>query len=380
MINPIMREQMTPDVFTKLCSILDSQDEGSLIFDVNTNEIVLANKQACRSLGFTINEMISSHLDIIIPKNFNPITFKRTKDIISKELRQIVTKCGYSFMAGIKKKKIAIKNKKYHLISFQNLSQFAEISGSYKNTDKEYIKFVKRLLLINQKTTNVNDDMFYKNMVYSLAEEFKVQWVMICLLSSVEKKAKILSLWDQTKFHSEIVYTIEGTPCGKINEIKNHVYCEKNLTKHYPEDILAYQWGVESYLGVPITTKTGEILGFLAVMDNKPIKKNESIEYLATMQYFSDDIAKEIVLNNFKITTLKKETPNKLLELTSKQKSLTNRELQVLDHVFSGLSSDSISKQLTVSLPTVKFHLKNIYKKLGVNGRKGLLKVISKMP
>ena len=97
------------------------------------------------------------------------------------------------------------------------------------------------------------------------------------------------------------------------------------------------------------------------------------------MQYFSNRIAKEIVLNNFEITTQKKEIPNKIINLTSKNKPFTKRELQVLDHVLSGLASNSIAKQLSVTLPTIKFHLKNIYNKLGVNGRNGLLKAISNL-
>ena len=75
----------------------------------------------------------------------------------------------------------------------------------------------------------------------------------------------------------------------------------------------------------------------------------------------------------------KKEAFKKLKGLACKQKPLTKRELQVLDHACSGLSSHLIAKQLTVSLPTVKFHLGNIYNKLGVKGRNGLLQVISNL-
>ena len=58
-------------------------------------------------------------------------------------------------------------------------------------------------------------------------------------------------------------------------------------------------------------------------------------------------------------------------------KSLTKRELEVFSHLLSGLSDKDMSEKLAVSLPTIKFHLQNIYKKSGVNGRKGVLKIIS---
>ena len=48
---------------------------------------------------------------------------------------------------------------------------------------------------------------------------------------------------------------------------------------------------------------------------------------------------------------------------------LTERELEILQHVAEGLSNSQIGKQLWVTEQTVKFHLSNIYRKLGVGNR-----------
>ena len=48
---------------------------------------------------------------------------------------------------------------------------------------------------------------------------------------------------------------------------------------------------------------------------------------------------------------------------------LTPREKQVLSRVASGASNATVAVQLWLSEPTVKFHLRNIYRKLGANGR-----------
>jgi DNA-binding CsgD family transcriptional regulator len=365
-------------IASQMKAALATQIEAALICDLNTNQILLANKKACQNLGFTTSEICSSHLDIIFPKSFKPIQFDKNEKN-SKEIRQFLKKTGDSFIALTKNKILSIKNKNYQIISFKSLSKLAELSESDKNPDKENIQFSEKLFTISQKITNVDEDMFYKNMVYGLADAFKVRWSMICLLSPGGKEAKILSLWDQINFQSELVYKLKGTPCEKVKQGKAPFFCEKNLTKYFPKDFLATQWGVESYLGIPIVSKTNEIMGHLAVMDDKLIKIEKRIECIAIMQYFSNRIAKEIVLNNFKITTQKKEISNNIIKLTSKNKTLTKRELQVLDHVLSGLTGNSIAKQLSVSLPTIKFHLKNIYNKLGINGKNGLLKTISNM-
>jgi DNA-binding CsgD family transcriptional regulator len=41
------------------------------------------------------------------------------------------------------------------------------------------------------------------------------------------------------------------------------------------------------------------------------------------------------------------------------------------------MSDKSMAKALAVTVPTIKFHTKNIYKKLGVTGRNGILKILS---
>lgn len=51
--------------------------------------------------------------------------------------------------------------------------------------------------------------------------------------------------------------------------------------------------------------------------------------------------------------------------------TLTERELTILTSVAAGLTTKAISSELWVSEHTVKFHLTNIYRKLGVTNRSG---------
>ena len=53
---------------------------------------------------------------------------------------------------------------------------------------------------------------------------------------------------------------------------------------------------------------------------------------------------------------------------------LTDREVTILNAVADGLTTKAISKQLWVSEHTVKFHLTNIYRKLGVSNRSGAVR------
>ena len=49
--------------------------------------------------------------------------------------------------------------------------------------------------------------------------------------------------------------------------------------------------------------------------------------------------------------------------------SLTERERDVLKHMVEGMNNDEIAKRLVISLGTVKFHISNIFQKMGVDSR-----------
>jgi DNA-binding NarL/FixJ family response regulator len=56
-------------------------------------------------------------------------------------------------------------------------------------------------------------------------------------------------------------------------------------------------------------------------------------------------------------------------ERAAKEAGLTERELVIVRAVARGLSNEAISKELWVAEQTVKFHLTNVYRKLGVSNR-----------
>ncbi len=49
--------------------------------------------------------------------------------------------------------------------------------------------------------------------------------------------------------------------------------------------------------------------------------------------------------------------------------TLTDRELDVLRHMVDGMNNNEIAEKLVISLGTVKFHVSNIFQKLGVDSR-----------
>jgi DNA-binding CsgD family transcriptional regulator len=55
--------------------------------------------------------------------------------------------------------------------------------------------------------------------------------------------------------------------------------------------------------------------------------------------------------------------------MTTSQQSLTKRELEILRQLSTGRTLTVIAGELHISQNTMKTHLKNLYKKLGAEGR-----------
>lgn len=101
------------------------------------------------------------------------------------------------------------------------------------------------------------------------------------------------------------------------------------------------------------------------------------------------DIPREVMALGGAAFVTKKEPPEKLLEVVAAVAagqmifpmldvrrlyddplmSLTPRERQLLEQLAEGASNGQIAGRLSVSVNTVKFHLKNLYEKCGVRNR-----------
>ena len=66
--------------------------------------------------------------------------------------------------------------------------------------------------------------------------------------------------------------------------------------------------------------------------------------------------------------------PKQVLSLTAIGYGLSPREQEVVDLVVRGASTRQISQALTISEYTVKDHLSNIFEKVGIRGRRSLVK------
>ena len=138
----------------------------------------------------------------------------------------------------------------------------------------------------------------------------------------------------------------------------------KKINKKYPETLVLLMTGYASLNSAIDALRLGAVDYIIKPCSNKEIltsiKKN-----------LGNKIKKNKQLTEFNV---------KSIRCIPGEKPLTKKELEVFGYLFNGLKLSKIASTLEVSLPTVKFHLKNLYRKLGIKGRREIITICQSAP
>jgi formate hydrogenlyase transcriptional activator len=88
------------------------------------------------------------------------------------------------------------------------------------------------------------------------------------------KHAKALAYWKGDRFGETFEFDVEGTPCLKVvqGEICHH---RDGLVQLFPLDKPLADLEARSYLGVPMLDQAGRVIGHIAIIDDKPMERDE---------------------------------------------------------------------------------------------------------
>ena len=131
-------------------------------------------------------------------------------------------------------------------------------------------------LIVEGTAAQVGQD-FFRSCTRSLARLLEVRYAFIAEFTNEAKdKARTLACWWGNDFKENCEYELAATPSA---EVLKGVRCRypHSIQKLFPQDSYLRQFDVESFIGLPITNMQGNILGILAVMDDKPLN-NQNCE------------------------------------------------------------------------------------------------------
>ncbi len=136
------------------------------------------------------------------------------------------------------------------------------------------------LRLIVEGTAAKTGDEFFNSCVRYLAEVLQVQYALVTEFNDEPKtKVHTLAFWCCGNIGDNLEYDLRGTPCQHTLQ-GNMCHYPQGVQGAFPEDADLIRMNAESFLGVPLTSSSGEIIGHLAVIDVKPMQPDPGRELI----------------------------------------------------------------------------------------------------
>ena len=135
-------------------------------------------------------------------------------------------------------------------------------------TERHLAEETFRNIVIGTASATGND--FFPSLVRHMASALRARYAFITDCPD-QKHARSLAFWKGDGFGENFEFDIADTPCMKVlnGEVCHY---QEGLQSLFPKDTGLADWGAESYLGVPMTDRSGRVIGHIAILDDKPMQ------------------------------------------------------------------------------------------------------------
>jgi len=136
------------------------------------------------------------------------------------------------------------------------------------------------LRLIVEGTASETGSHFFRACVQYLAQVLQVRYALVTELRAESLDyIHALAFWTGDDWGELSAYAIANTPSEHVLQGEVCYYTD-SVQSAFPEDSWLQQLGIVSYLGMPLRGESGEILGHLAVMDQKSMAPDRDRELI----------------------------------------------------------------------------------------------------
>jgi len=110
---------------------------------------------------------------------------------------------------------------------------------------------------------------FFQSLVRHLAAAVGTRYAFVAEFAG-GTMARTLAFWFRDHIADNIEWDVTGTPCEDVVR-GNLCHHPAGVSQQFPADRLLVDWGIASYLGVPLCDARGRHLGHLAILDERPM-------------------------------------------------------------------------------------------------------------
>ncbi len=129
---------------------------------------------------------------------------------------------------------------------------------------------IEALRAIVEGTARNTGEVFFQSLVRHLATTVGVSYAFVAEFADVPTRVRTLAHWGRGQIIDNVEYELAGTPCEDV--VKGGLcHHPRGVRERFPDDQYLVDFGIESYLGVPLPDGDGRALGHLAIYDERPM-------------------------------------------------------------------------------------------------------------
>ncbi len=229
--------------------------EPIVLYD-RDGQVSRANLAASQQLGYALPELISTPFSVHHPE-YTPALYKRLwRDVqmyqtLTVDMRQ-VRQDGTNRQVEVGMNFVAFEGQEYLCCFMRDVTERSQLDDTLRR--------------ISEGTAAETGMDFFQSLVRHLTLTLNVRFAMVTECTNVEKtRVRTLAFGENESILENVEYDLSGTPCDIVL---------KDRDFYYPTGVaqnFAKSGGIESYLGVPIHDKTGEVIGHLSISDSRPM-------------------------------------------------------------------------------------------------------------
>jgi formate hydrogenlyase transcriptional activator len=119
-------------------------------------------------------------------------------------------------------------------------------------------------------TARGTGEEFFQSLVRRLASAIDVPYAVVAEFADVNTRVRTVAFWARDRIADNMEYDLAATPCDAVAR-GGFVHHPTGVSENFPNATPLVSLGIDSYMGVPFLDGEGNVLGHLAVFDQRPM-------------------------------------------------------------------------------------------------------------
>jgi PAS domain S-box-containing protein len=231
----------------------------------------------------------------------------------------------------------------------------------------DYLRTGEALAALLKGTSKVTGKLFLKELTKLLCRTFDTRYAFIGKIQGNDRhKLDIIQIWEENDESESFQINIKGS-CTE-NVLKGYTsYYPYKMGEMFPSDKMVQEKKIVSLLGTPIFSTSGNAVGILAVMDDKPMNEIPNARYILSI--FASRAAaeiqrvksREILREQTKKISIANQVKDKFLSVVAHDLKNPMQTILGFSELLRNKTGEYSKEQLTKRIEIIDNSIRNLY-------------------